>query len=80
MNDSLTYNSIQKILTKKLGIHPELIHDRAILNNDFGFNDRELSLLFYYIENHFNVDLPGEISPFSTISDLVTAIQTAKSN
>ena len=79
MNNSETYNIIHKLLIGKMKTRPELINNNAMFRDDFGFNDTELSLLLFYIENHFNIEIaPNEITLFSTINNLIIAIQTAK--
>ena len=80
MNNSETYNIIHKVLIGKMKIRPELINNNAMFRDDFGFNDTELSLLLFYIENHFDIDIaPSAITLFSTVSDLAIAIRAAKS-
>ncbi len=80
MNNSGTFNVIYKTLTRELGIKKELIKNTAVFSSDFGLNDTELSILLFYIENYYNIDIaPNAISLHSSIDDLMIAIQTTKS-
>jgi acyl carrier protein len=79
MNNSITYNIIYKTLTKELGIKKELIHNRAIFCNDLGLNDTEFSILLFYIENHFNIDIPqDELNIYSCVNDLMLSVKRLK--
>jgi acyl carrier protein len=79
MNHSGTFSIIYKTLTKELGIKKELIKNAAIFSNDFGLNDTELSILLFYVENHYNIDIPqNAITLQSSIYDLEAAIQKTK--
>jgi acyl carrier protein len=73
------YHVIYRILTKELGIKKEMINDTAVFSNDFGLNDTELSILLYYVENHYNIDIPqNAVTLHSSINDLIESIQTIK--
>ncbi len=81
MNNSLIYNIIYKTLTKELGVKKELIHNSAVFCNDLGLNEMEFSILLFYLENHFNIDIPQNVIYFqSSINDLVISIHKTKAN
>ncbi len=77
MKNMKEYHVIYRILTKELGIKKELINDTEVFNNDFELNDTELSILLYYVGNHFNIDIPqNAVDIHSSINDLIKSVQT----
>lgn len=81
MNTTVTYNFINKVLTKELGIKKDIIHNHSGLYMDLGLNETELAILLFYIENHFHMEIPSEeINQKTTLCDLIKLVQKTNEN
>ena len=70
-----TFEIVQKIISKELGVDPDEIHFDSRLVEDFGADSLDVIELTMSFEEEFNIEIPdGVVEKMRTVSDVVKYI------
>jgi acyl carrier protein len=69
------FSKIKKILSEKTGLEPSEITEDCYFEDDLNIGEMELIEILSELEESFHVNLVEDIDNFSTVQDVVDALE-----